>query len=89
MKFESKFGIGEVVVYEPHHRTDKDYTPNDALLEVQAICFGMDAKIDYICRYPATGMTTSFSESQLFGDPDFDQETGYDNLTGESNEHKD
>lgn len=78
MKFESKFGIGEIVIYEPHHRTDKDYTPNDALLEVQAVLFGLDGKVDYICRYPATGLTTAFSESQLIGDTNFNQETGYE-----------
>lgn len=77
MKFESKFGIGEIVAYEPHQRNDKEYTPNDALLEVQGVYFGMDGKIEYICRYPATGVTTGFSECQLIGDPDFSQETGY------------
>jgi hypothetical protein len=78
MKFESKFGIGEIVAYEPHQRSDNEYRINDALLEVQGIYFGMDGKIEYICRYPATGMTAGFSESQLIGDPDFNQETGYE-----------
>jgi hypothetical protein len=74
MKFESKFGIGEIVIYEPHHRADK---PNDSLLEVQGIYFGMSGKTEYICRYPSSGVTVSFSESQLVGDPDFDQVNGY------------
>lgn len=78
MKFESKYGIGEIVSYEPHQRTDKEFIPNDALLEVQGVFFGMDGKIEYVCRYPATGLTTGFSESQLIGDPEFNQETGYD-----------
>lgn len=74
MKFESKYGIGEIVAYEPHRRNDK---PNDELLEVQGIYFGMDNQVDYLCRYPRTGVTVSFKESQLIGDPDFDQEKGY------------
>ena len=78
MKFESKFGIGEIIAYEPRQRSDKEYLPNDALLEVQGIYFGMDGKIEYICRYPSTGVTAGFSESQLIGDPDFDQEIGYE-----------
>ena len=78
MNFKSKFGIGEIVIYEPHQRTDKDFTANDALLEVQGVFFGMDGRVEYVCRYPATGLTTSFSESQLIGDPDFNQETGYE-----------
>ncbi len=76
MKFESKFGIGEIVAYEPRQLRDKDYQPNDALLEVQGVFFGMDGKVEYICRYPATGVTAGFSESQLIGDPDYDQNTG-------------
>lgn len=74
MRFESKFGIGEIVWYVPKNRSEK---PNDVFLEVQGIYFGMDDKIEYICRYPSTGVTCNFSESQLDGDPDFNQETGY------------
>lgn len=77
MRFESKFGIGEIVAYEPHERADKEYRPNDSLLEVQAVIFGMDGKVDYLCRYPTTGVTVGFSESQLVGDPDFDPKCGY------------
>lgn len=76
MIFESKFGIGEIVAYEPRQRSDKDFQANDVLLEVQGVFFGMDDKVEYICRYPATGVTAGFSESQLIGDPDFNQETG-------------
>ncbi len=74
MKFESKFGLSEIVVYEPHQRGDKPY---DTLLEVQAIYFDIDGNIHYMCRYPSTGVTASFTESQLIGDPDFSQEDGY------------
>lgn len=77
MKFESKFGVGEIVAYEPRQREDKESRCEDALMEVQGIYFGMDGKIEYICRYPSSGVTAGFSESQLIGDPDFSQETGY------------
>lgn len=74
MKFESKFGLGEIVAYEPHRRDGK---PKDELLEVQAITFDINGVPSYLCRYPRTGVTVYFQECQLIGDPDFDQETGY------------
>ena len=83
MKFESKFGIGEIVAYEPHIRGGTEYPPLDALLEVQGIYFGMSGKIEYICRYPASGVTVAFDGSQLIGDPDYCQETGYQKESGD------
>lgn len=77
MKFESKFGICEIVSYEPKERQDKGNSTSDSLLEVQGVYFGMSGKVDYVCRYPLTGVTTSFDECQLIGDPDFNQESGY------------
>ena len=77
MKFESEFGIGEIVSYEPHDRVLEGRSIGDALLEVQGIYFGMEGKVEYLCRYPYTGATVSFSESQLIGDPDFSQVSGY------------
>ena len=70
MKFESKFGLGEIVIYAPK-------VGGDSLMEVQGVYFGMDGKKEIICRYLGTGLIASFSESQLKGDPNFDQETGY------------
>jgi hypothetical protein len=78
MKFESKFGIGEIVIYRTHERADKSKNcPNGALLEVQGIYFGMDGETVYSCRYIGTGVTVGFSESQLVGDPEFNQDSGY------------
>lgn len=79
MKFESKFGVGEIVIYDPHQReaaSAKSY--HDALLEVQAVIFEIGGTVRYVCRYPSSGITGTFAEGQLLGDPDFDQETGYD-----------
>lgn len=73
MKFESKFGIGEIVAYEPHDRGK----PSGEFLEVQAVSFDIGGCINYLCRYPRTGVTVYFHECQLIGDPDFNQETGY------------
>ena len=70
MKFESKFGVGEIVIYQPHERMD-------ALLEVQGIYFEINGNIRYICRYPGSGVTVDFSENQLKGDPEFNQDSGY------------
>lgn len=78
MKFESKLGIGEIVLYKPHQRSDSNLPLNE-LLEVQAVSFVIGGGIDYLCRYPTTGATAWFKEVQLEGDPDFDQENGYKN----------
>ena len=74
MKFESKFGIGEIVskVWE---RGDGQRV-HDELLEVVAIVFSRDKPV-IVCRYPQTGTTVQFSESELTNDPDFSQEHGY------------
>ena len=77
MEFKSEFGLGEIVAYEPHQRRDREYPPNDELLEVQAVVFSMEDTVEYLCRYPATGVTAVFKGSQLIGDPDFNQKTGY------------
>jgi len=74
MKFESKFGIGEIVIYDPLKRID-EFSGTDQLLEVQAVSFSADGT-NYMCRYTKNGITTFFSESQLEGDPLFDQEKG-------------
>ncbi len=76
MIFISEFGVGEIVIYAPHK--PEGSKPLDALLEVQGVYFSFDGKTEYVCRYPGTGVTTTFSESQLTGDPEFSQESGYD-----------
>jgi len=73
MKFESRYGIGEIVIYDPLKR--KDACGTDQLLEVQGVSFSMEGT-HYFCRYPTTGVTAVFSEKQLEGDPLFDQEKG-------------
>lgn len=76
MKFESKFSLGEIVAYRTYSREDKGnpYHSTEELLEVKGVYFGKDGQVEYICRYPGTGVTTGFSESELISDPDVDRE---------------
>lgn len=75
MKFESKFGIGEIVATKPPKSTSRQI--KDQLVEVIAITFDRENDITVHCRYPETGLTHGFKESELDGDNDFNQETGY------------
>lgn len=71
MKFETKFGIGEIVHYTLlGHPAAK----HDELLEVVCISFGKGS-MTYHCRYPK-GNVGCFEECELIGDDDFNQETG-------------
>lgn len=79
MKFETKFGLGEIVYYT---RNAHENAKHDEFLEVMAIVFDKNG-VTYHCRYPQ-GITVGFAECDLVGDPDFNQETGkYDyDITG-------
>lgn len=81
MKFECKFGIGEIVY---HTRLGHSKAQHDEFLEVIAITFD-NRGVFYHCRYP-NGIVGHFSENELIGDPDYNQETGgYDyDVTGYS-----
>lgn len=73
MKFESKFGLGEIVSYT---RERDGKISHDELLEVVGIGFQKDGTTTYAVR-GYRGVLMHFEESELEGDPDFDQETGY------------
>lgn len=71
MKFETKFGLGEIVYYTRfNHKNAK----HDEFLEVVAITFEKRT-VTYHCRFPQ-GITVGFKECDLIGDSDFDQELG-------------
>lgn len=72
MKFESKFGVGEIVYYSLHNHENAKH---DEFLEVVCIAFGKSGEIGYHCRWPG-GHVGHFSESELHGDENFDQEAG-------------
>ncbi len=71
MKFESKFGLGEIV-----HNTLRGHkkAEHDDYLEVINVGFSKVGVV-YSCRYPS-GIIAHFSEYDLTGDPDFNQEKG-------------
>jgi len=69
VKFDSKFGLGEVVIHRPPK------TKEEHLLEVKSISFDTRG-IAYVCRYP-DGKIGVFDEEELIGDPDFHRGKGY------------
>lgn len=71
MRFETKFGLGEIVYYT---RRSHGKAKHDEFLEVIAITFDKNG-VTYHCRYPK-GITTGFAECDLIGDPEFNQKTG-------------
>ena len=75
MKFESKFGIGEIVTTKQRVRDD-GATYQDALFRVVCVQFDLARHTSYICREPMQGLMTSFLEPELSGDPFFNQELG-------------
>lgn len=75
MKFESKFGLGEIVTHEMKNATE---VVGDFLMEIVGIQIDRDKKFMYICRHTASdgGQVALYHESELIGDPDFDQDAG-------------
>lgn len=72
MKYESKFGIGEIVVTKQKER-DGRIIP-DLIGEVIEVHFGKEAKT--ITVRISGGILQHFREDELEGDPEFDQELG-------------
>ena len=75
MKFESKYGIGEVCIYNPNPKRGM----SDAMVKILGVKFVVDSSPLYICEHSCNGgvFRTEICESMLEGDPDFNQETGY------------
>ena len=78
MKFESRFGIGEICGYnEGAHRGDKRM--DDILVKVIAVAFESDGIIVMHVEHIGSAFGVQrfvCSESALFGDPAFDQTHG-------------
>ena len=74
MKFETRFGLGEIVATK--QRIVKERVYQDELVEIVGVYFDGDRRVSYVGRY-SHGVSSTFTEDQLIGDPDFDQETGY------------
>ena len=73
MKFESKFGIGEVVLTA--QRWHGSRLLQDQILVVTGIVFQANNERAYYAR-TGEGFVHCFGEHELIGDPDFNQETG-------------
>ena len=75
MKFESKFGIGEIVIYDMGKDDAKARASAvpELILEVLGIVFAEATMI--ICRTPA-GDIQQYNECDLEGDPSFNQALG-------------
>lgn len=76
MKFESKFGIGEICLINATEREGRKVP--ELMVKVAGVIFGGDTT-----TYEVENITTSkhiqyfrMPENQLVGDPDFDQEAG-------------
>jgi hypothetical protein len=74
MIFESKFGLGEIVIHRVNLRND---IVNEEMYEVCGITFQKGVEPVVAVRNPKDGMHRIFLESELIGDPDFDQIAGY------------
>jgi hypothetical protein len=73
MKFESPFGIGEIVT--THQLRSGDRIRHDLIGEVLGITFLKDGQQSIHVR-TSDGHMMQFLPSELIGDPDFDQESG-------------
>lgn len=79
MKFESKFGLDEVLVYNESEVRGNRSMP-DQLVKVINVSFNLGGEVTYLCEYVSNQGVIhriTLHESLLTGDPDFDQETGY------------
>ncbi len=82
MKFESKFGLGEICVYnEDQFRGNSinNRRMTDLLVKVVAVTFDMDGNATYTVELANDKIgiqRINVHEASLTGDPAFDQETG-------------
>lgn len=74
MKFESKFGIGEIVLSKLTRRDGK--ICGDHMGEVIGVSFSPQG-VTYSVRMSSHAHVVGFDEGELIGDDLFDQETGY------------
>lgn len=72
MKYESKFGIGEIVT--THQKEHDGRIIPDLIGEVIGVTFDRDAIVVHVRL--SGGSIQLFREADLIGDPKFDQERG-------------
>ena len=86
MKFESKFGIGEICAVNDKESARK---MRDELVKILHVTFSKAGAL-YTCEwFAASGIMqrAQFEEWELTGDPDFNQETGSYNEENQENNH--
>lgn len=71
MKFESKFGLGEIVSRDRYKGDELIASEFYEVVSIIITSYG----VSYGCRH-TSGQVMGFGESELDGDPDFDQEKG-------------
>lgn len=78
MKFESKYGMGEIVVVGGNVQSRKPEKGQDYLGEIMTVLFD-DGKPSYMVdvQVPHGIQRLHLLESQIKGDPEFNQKTGY------------
>lgn len=74
MKFASSIGVGEVVILRT--KNSRQNIEHELLLKVVSVTFNGDGSVGYLCRHPVSGALIPCMESELEGDPAFDQEKG-------------
>lgn len=79
MKFESKYGLGEICVYGGKQSPNESRQMRDQLVKIVSINFYLGSSTGYTVEYVADGVIERIQvlEDMLEGDPDFDQDNGY------------
>lgn len=73
MKFESKFGIGEIITRDV---MKGDMLHSSEMYEVTGIQFGSNGEQLIVCLHTQTQRVIVFKPHDIEGDPDFDQVKG-------------
>ena len=80
MKHESKFGLGEVLIYNSVEGVSgRQSELREELVKVVAVIFRIGGETEYHCEWTGSNGAlnrAAFCEKTLTGDPDFDQEKG-------------
>ena len=74
MKFNTSFGLGEIVC--THQRETANGLYPDMILKVVATQIALDGQVAYLCRNALSGNIVVCAGHELIGDPAFDQEAG-------------
>lgn len=74
MKFETKFGLGEICALKQVEREERVSHVRDHFWKVIMVTINVNGEITYTCRSD-TGQMVGFFEEELEGDPDYMEPT--------------